>query len=206
MQSTVINNTATSKITRGMLSATKPDMAAQCKKYRSLRKLCAVGVALCFVGFGVVGFVIGSFFFGPLFALIAVPFFGFIACGVGFMASWYKLTVCMQVNEIIQKIKKHDKILLVQLLPGFNESDLILLADKLISTGNIAEYIIVGDVMLVKENLYVSESEAKKEYDKYFGRDFTDTATSSQYGYCPSCGKSVSASDKYCSGCGRLLR
>ena len=106
-------------------------------------------------------------------------------------------------------------------------------AQKLIDTGNLAGYRIVGDVMIVRDDIAMTDEEAWEEAAPYFNaaaainmgmtadnmpecykkiieiqqRKEKELAEGpAEYGHCPSCGAPVKSVDsEFCDKCGTRL-
>ncbi|MCI5790834.1 MAG: zinc ribbon domain-containing protein [Clostridiales bacterium] len=210
---------------RGLVNYVKPDMEGQLKKYRRTRTFCGIGLALSFVLFGIMGALMGVLFMDKpwAFALILIPFFGFAGCGFGLMTSMMRVSYANIINDLMQRIKNFDKILLVKLADSCSEAEMYEIVDKLINTGNLPGYRMVGDLMVARESVSASIGEAKEEYDRYMGVQKVINVTpqysavtadpyatnynggSYDKAYCPSCGKEVDKADRFCPSCGRKL-
>lgn len=210
---------------RSVVNYIKPDMEGELKKYRKTRAVCGAGLALCFVLFGIMGALMGVLFTDKpwAFAFVLIPFFGFAACGFGLTTSMMKVSYANIINDLIQRIKNFDKILLVKLADNCSEAETYEVVDKLINTGNLPGYRMVGELMVAKESVCASVSEAQEEYDRYTGVQKAVNVTpqysavaadpyatnyndaSSEKAFCPSCGKEVDKTDRFCSSCGRKL-
>ncbi len=210
---------------RSIVNYIKPDMEGELKKYRRTRTLCGVGLALCSVLFGIMGALMGVLFTDKpwAFVFVLVPFFGFAACGFGLTTSMMRVSYANIINDLIQRIKNFDKILLVKLADNCSEAETYEVVDKLINTGNLPGYRMVGELMVAKESVSASVSEAREEYDRYMGVQkvvnvapqysavtadpyATDyNAASSEKNFCPSCGKEVDKDDRFCPSCGKRL-
>lgn len=190
---------------QSVLDAVKPNVSGLAQKYKTLRTVFIIGIAVFFVAFAVCGFTAAMNF---NFTVILIPFFGFGACGVGMAICASKEMVYRRLNEIIEQVKGYDKVLIPKLISTQSEAEMTAIVRKLIETGNLPDYRLVADIMVAKEEVFVSETEAREEYDRFKGvstssyerKDYSDTGA---YKYCPSCGNRCNADDRYCSKCGR---
>lgn len=138
--------------------------------------------------------------------IVVIPFIGFAACGVLLAVGSARLLVYSRLNDIMEQIKGYDRVLIAKLVSLQSEAEMTAIVRKLIETGNLPEYRIVADCMLVREGVSVGESEARAEYDRFKGVVVQPNETTAFCErYCPSCGNACHAEDRFCSKCGRLL-
>lgn len=142
-----------------------------------------------------------------------------------------KYGACMQLCHAVQAVKLKGKMPIFMLFAfATNER---AAAQKLIDTGNLAGYRIVGDVMIVRDDIPMTDEEAWEEAASYFNaaaainmgmtadnmpecykkiieiqqRKEKELAEgTAEYGQCPSCGASVKSVDsEFCDKCGTRL-
>ena len=194
----------------GILKVIKPNF--DYKKYKKLAILFLICMLMSFVLFGfLAGF--SDRIFGEFnIALIAIPFSSFFAGSMLMVFCMAKYSYAFQAESIIKQIKSNDKILIAGISMFYREGDMLLIVNKLLETGNLSDYENIGDVMVAKKELCVSESEARKEYNKFKGISTDVNVNPVQPGpdsynvsYCPECGTKNRIYDKYCSNCGRRI-
>ena len=108
-----------------------------------------------------------------------------------------KYGACMQLCHAVQAVKLKGKMPIFMLFAfASNEREA---AQKLIDTGNLAGYRIVGDVMIVRDDIEkIIEIQQRKEKELAEG--------TAEYGQCPSCGAPVKSVDsEFCDKCGTRL-
>lgn len=199
-----------------MKNVIKPDIEGLVKKYK------AGGIAgICMSAMGFVGFALGGFLSAAVstgfIALALVCFFcfplGFITAITCFTRRSYVASVC----EIVEQIKQEDKMLVAKAFPVMTPLDAEMLVEKLISTGNLRGYKLVAGTLIAREELYVSEEDAKKMLQEYrasfiaqtVGVTVTPVANASEENiqpYCPSCGALITDDSAYCRYCGCKLK
>ena len=142
-----------------------------------------------------------------------------------------KYGACMQLCHAVQAVKLKGKMPIFMLFAfASNEREA---AQKLIDTGNLAGYRIVGDVMIVRDDIEMTDEEAWEEAAPYFNaaaainmgmtadnmpecykkiieiqqRKEKELAEgTAEYGQCPSCGAPVKSADsEFCDKCGTRL-
>lgn len=140
------------------------------------------------------------------FAFILVPFGAIALMIVISKMNKYNIMV-----KIIDYIKNKDKVVIVTIL-GYNKNGSQLL-QNLIDSGYLENYHIVADVVIVKNELMMTEQEAMEEYSKY-----ANPALASSYGLpmplqvnnfvnCPKCNKLIDInSTNFCPNCGEKLK
>lgn len=207
------------------------DMDAKIKKTKRLRNLAIVGVPLGFAMFG------GG---GALSAAVGISFISLSLIGFFLMpASFFcsallstRLAKMRQIASIRDMILSQDKLLIYQLCSDLNNMQTIMIIQKLIATGNLEGYVIIGNIMVAKTSLYISEEEAQDEYSRMrFGvKDddndkpsdtFAQAGSLSEYAQkrydnvsaatgdgkkCPHCHADVNADDMFCKECGSRLK
>lgn len=207
------------------------NMDAKIKKTRRLRNFCIVGVPLGFAMFGGGGALsveVGIYF-------IPMSIVGFFLMPVSFFCSALLSTRLAGMRKIIairDMILSQDKVLIYQLCGDLNDMQTIMIINKLIATGNLEGYVIIGNVMVAKASLYISEEDAREEYshmrfgvkdddnDKPSDR-FVQSGSLSEYAQkhydnvsaatgekeeCPYCHAAVNSGDMFCKQCGSRLK
>lgn len=142
-----------------------------------------------------------------------------------------KYGACMQLCHAVQAVKVKGKMPIFMLFAfASNEREA---AQKLIDTGNLAGYRIVGDVMIVRDDIAMTDEEAWEEAAPFFNvnaainmgmtvdnmpecyrriieiqqrKEREQAAGTSEYGKCPDCGEPVKSGDSaFCDKCGARL-
>ena len=73
---------------------------------------------------------------------------------------------CMQLCRIMNSVKMHDKVPITNVFGyAVNAREA---AQKMIDTGNLAGYRIVGGAMIVKDGVEMTDEQAQREAAKYF--------------------------------------
>ena len=194
----------------GILKVIKPNF--DYKKYKKLAILFLTCMLASYVLFGfLAGF--SNRIFGEFnIALIAIPFSSFFVSSIAMSFCFAKYSYASQAESIIKQIKANDKILIAEISMFYREEDMLLIVNKLLETGNLSDYENIGDIMVAKKELCVSESEARKEYNEFKGintyvnvNPVQTEPDSYNVSYCPECGTKNRIYDKYCSNCGRRI-
>lgn len=126
-------------------------------------------------------------------------------------------TTCRFIVNFVIQVKQYDKVLIAEVLPEFvgNSASNLQFVNKLISTKNLADYKVVGNVLIAKRSILISDEEAKVEYEQYVAQHANTTAQAiiinnnveqAIVSSCPYCGANVEEQDKYCQYCGRRLK
>lgn len=194
------------KSVNGILKAIKPNFNKIFKIYKIIAILFPISFILSMVLFGIL------FIREFNVVLITIPLLTFVL-GIAFMIfCLVKVTYAVQVEGIIRTIELKDKTLIVSISQAYREKDMILIVKKLLEAGFLSDYENIGDIMLAKKELHISESEARKEYNEEKGIK-TDNHVKPTYAeadsynvtYCPECGNKNKIYDNYCSNCGRRI-
>ena len=136
---------------------------------------------------------------------------------------------CMQLCRIMNSVKMHDKVPITNVFGyAVNAREA---AQKMIDTGNLAGYRIVGGAMIVKDGVEMTDEQARREAAKYFsvpagvpsgmtpesmgegGRKtgggqekLMSTSMGVQMRFCPKCGGKLNGGEEFCPGCGAKLQ
>lgn len=149
----------------------KPDMEKRSKRIRTIRNLTFAGIFICFFGFAACGILLTNFADIDLLPLIAIPFIGFITCGITTALNSVNQMRYKSIIQIIENIKIKDKVLIVQLPSVGTEAQMVEIVKKLIETQNIVGYELISNKLVAKEELGISEQKANEEYDKFVMRN-----------------------------------
>lgn len=158
-----------------------PNLPKAYIKAKAKRNLAIICLPLCFVMFGVGGFLMTV---NPLcFPVLIVGFLGFpssIFSLVFFSARMSNMNSLITMSDLISQ---RDKVFFPNLYCFGFSSDLLVsnAINKLVQTGNLKGYKVVADVVVVKDSVYLSEEDAVREYKEMrFGNaNITNTPTSS---------------------------
>ena len=136
---------------------------------------------------------------------------------------------CMQLCRIMNNVKMHDKVPITNVFGyAVNAREA---AQKMIDTGNLAGYRIVGGAMIVKDGVEMTDEQAQREAAKYFsvpaavasgmtaesmgevGRiavaeqeKLMSASVDVQMRFCPKCGGKLNGGEEFCPGCGAKLQ
>lgn len=136
---------------------------------------------------------------------------------------------CMQFCRIINAIKIQEKMPIVSAF-GYAKNAKEA-AQKMIDTGNLAGFRIVGDAMIVKDGIEISDEQAQREAAKYYNvaaaaaagltaeemgpvgkiaveeqQKLMSAAVSGEMSFCPKCGSKLNGGEEFCPGCGAKLQ
>ena len=136
------------------------------KRIRTVRNVFMPLMPLCFIAFIVMQIVATVNKYGNEFLpIVFAPFILMVICAFGLGIAASRVAIYDRAMSVVNTVKSQDKILIAQL--GKDEEKGLELVKKLLDTGNLSEYSLVADVILVREGTFVSESEAKREYGEY---------------------------------------
>ena len=111
-----------------------------------------------------------------------------------------------QIVNLMNEIKSHDKISIesLSLSTYVGKAQMIMLIKKLIETGNLSEYQVIGEVGVAKITVQARESDFVSTAT-YVNGPVTVTAHPKP-SKCPSCGSPITKDDdKFCDHCGTRL-
>lgn len=145
----------------------------------------------------------------PNFAIMIPGAFGtVIMIGLTAGFSGYQFAKLSKINETIREIKARDKALISDLMlaPVIGTGMMVAVVRKLIDTGNLSGYTMVGDIAVAKTELNLRESDfivsgtvvRERVVEKVIEKKARPTR-------CPSCGGSIGQDERYCPYCGGKL-
>ena len=192
-----------------LLRNVKPNMKSTYKAAKIRTGLCA-----CLIPVGFILFVTGGFMgvssFNPGFPPgVLIGFFMFGAGGFLTVFSSISIAKLKHLIGLIDEIQGHDKVSLESLsLHGtIGKSSLMLIIKKLINTGNLNEYELIGESGVAKKSIQAREND-------FTSTTSTATATASAWAEntppppkrCPNCGASVTEkNERTCRFCNSRL-
>lgn len=196
----------------------KPNMEGKVGLYRA-RMIIGILMSVC----GFIMFGLGGYLSSINLGFIAVALCGFFMVPGGVIlgtTSAVRRSECMAISAALEQIRQEDKILVARLFPNVAELQAEMICEKLISSGNLKGYKLVGGILLVKEELSVSEEQATNILTDYrTSRGLyvnaaapvpspevaTYTEPASPTYYCSSCGAALPDGATFCPGCGSKI-
>ena len=189
-----------------LLRRVKPNIVRLYHRYMVLGIISGVGIAgsvAMFMGGGMAGmgnFDAGSFGFSPL---VYVGFAGIAICSM-LMSLFFTLAYHKKIlKDLLMEIKGHEKVSIENLsLQHVGRGSLLLIIKKLISTGNLHGYEVVGEVGVARTDIGARVS------DFMVGGRVAAAPQSSRpkKNKCDSCGANVTESTgDFCKFCGTRL-
>ena len=183
------------------------DFEIRLKKYRRLRSFFIACLPLGFLMFG--GGVLLIFVTGKTY-LAFIPALGFLAIpgsAIAAAALTQKIYKMQSVKDILTAIKAQDVAYLYQLGAGFTESQTFLIVQRLITTGLLDGYELVGNVAVARSEKYVNKDAVMREdMALRFGRTDSDGASSDggavEFKECYYCHEKLPKDAVYCTKCG----
>ncbi|MDD6361601.1 MAG: hypothetical protein PUA48_07110 [Christensenellaceae bacterium] len=184
------------------------DFEIRLKKYRRLRSFFIACLPLGFLMFG--GGVPLIFVTGKTY-LAFIPALGFLAIpgsAIAAAALTQKIYKMQSVKDILTAIKAQDVAYLYQLGAGFTESQTFLIVQRLITTGLLDGYELVGNFAVARSEKYVNKDAVMREYMALrFGRTDSDGASSDgggavEFKECYYCHEKLPKDAVYCTKCG----
>lgn len=200
-----------------LVESIKPDINSTYNSAKNLRTLFIALIPVCmilFMGGGMLLGMTGSDF-GPNLAMLPIlflGFFGFGACGAltGVFAN--KAAKLKLVIDLKNEIEARDKTNLddLSLSSYVGKNSVILIINKLIETGNLKGYEVVGDVGVARTELRAKERDfvSKAVVDALqVANENMRSAQNTQKRYrCPGCGAPITEqTGKFCTFCGVRL-
>ena len=178
------------------------DFEIRLKKYRRLRSFFIACLPLGFLMFG--GGVPLIFVTGKTY-LAFIPALGFLAIpgsAIAAAALTQKIYKMQSVKDILTAIKAQDVAYLYQLGAGFTESQTFLIVQRLITTGLLDGYELVGNFAVARSEKYVNKDAVMREYMALrFGRTDSDGGAV-EFKECYYCHEKLPKDAVYCTKCG----
>ncbi len=173
-------------------SVIKKNMEKHAAKLKALSVFSGIGILVCFIGFGVLGFtMLGSSGFP---AVILIPFFGFAI--FGFLTSYFsmKATAAASAVKLMNQVKSSDRTDIENLcFAGTAPADVLYMLRLLIQTENLADYEIIADKVIAKKSLGLKPEDL---FEPAIPADKDSAGTNK----CPNCG--AVNSGRECPYCG----
>jgi predicted XRE-type DNA-binding protein len=195
---------------QGLLNMIVPNIAAIHKKLNKRKILfaCLIPVSvIMFMGGGILFGTTGSDF-GPNFAMMPIMFLGFfsfpvwgILIGITSMKTASYQVLINLINEISFQDKCHLDSLTLSKMTG--RSTVIMAINKLIETGNLPDYEVIGDVGVAKTSLRARVSDFPAAAASAFHPAATPTEVAPSRTHCPGCRAPITRqTDRFCPFCG----
>lgn len=191
------------------------NLATQERIYGALAICGFILCAASFIGFALTGFFVVGRMGLKYFPFILIPFFAFplsMMLGVFFLT---KKNYVKNIKNIADGIKFSDEKLIAEM---FGVSDFQIkqgaeIVAKLIETGNLDGYELIGGVMVAKKTLMFTEEEAVARNDAYLQpyRAMDEAKAAAAAGpvltECPHCGAPITNTKaRFCQYCGKLIK
>ena len=143
--------------------------------------------------------------------LAFIPALGFLAIpgsAIASVALTQKIFKMQAVKDILAAIKAQDVAYLYQLGAGITESQMLLIVQRLITTGVLDGYELVGNFAVARSDKYVNKDAVMREYMALrFGRIDSDSVSSDndsaeEFKECYYCHEKLQKDAVYCTKCG----
>ena len=187
-----------------LLDLVKPNIEAAHKRVSKKAVTFGALIPVCMVCF-MAGLPLGFMVSWAFIALTPIGFFGFGFCGImigvsGSKTFKYKLLVTLK-NEIMW----NDKISInsLSLSHAVGTSSVIMLVKKMIDTGNLDGYEVIGQVGVAKRSVMARESDFAGAPAEPV-RVVVDGVRRQLYN-CPNCGNAITSGERFCDHCGTRL-
>lgn len=193
-----------------LVESIKPNVNASHNSAKAKRNLFAVLIPVCmilFMGGFSLAFEIKEPFDPPNFAFLLFGILGFIGfpiCGVlmGFFS--IKAAKFQIIITLKNEIEAHEKTKLDDLsLSGYiGKNSVVLVINKLIKTGNLVGYEVIGNVGVAKTELRAKE----RDFVTPSTGGYTAPVENTRRFKCPNCGAAITEkTGKFCTFCGTRL-